>query len=898
MARVEVKVGIVQRTLENGTCVAEAIMLPDDPLDYDPVYFSDTVRRSRTAALKLAHNRLEGSDPGKLQGVSIPESFQIIPIEVEIEPPKRSPAWVGPVVLTFDTVQWMHSESYAVAYVPALRIYVIADSMESMKKRLLAHTRFALFRNELAKSLWDLVKLQRTATTKADVIDLVINIASPKNRAQRQEKDEEEEDEQTTLKKIATNLSGASQPPAYHVEKEVLQVAEALQGKRAGSVLLLGPSGVGKTAIVHELVRNRATLDLHHRTFYATSGSRLIAGMGGFGMWQERCRTICKEAKELQAVLHVGGLIELMEVGKSMYNQNGIASFLRPYLLKGDLQIIAECTPDEITAIEREDPHLLQAFHRVDVHEPGQQTARDILRHVALQLPASQPSPIREDALDLIDRLHRRYATYSAYPGRPIRFLRNLLKDTPMDRAANARDVLRAFTRETGIPETILDEDAAFDLAATRMWFEERIMGQSEAIEQVVDLLAVIKSRLSRPRKPLASFLFAGPTGVGKTETAKALAEFLFGGKDRMFRFDMSEFSDPYGAARLISGTAEGEGLLTRTVREQPFCVLLLDEFEKAHPSTYDLLLQVLGEGRLSDQKGRVADFCNSIIIMTSNLGAGSYQQSSLGFANTKDLRGQAREHFSGEVRKFLRPEMFNRIDAIIAFSPLDRETVSAIARRELAAVQKRDGLQYRGAAITFTDALSRFITDQGFDPRYGARPIKRAIEDTVVTPLACRMNAYADDVHLRGEVKTQDDAVHIHLTGPAESDSDDTVQPKGSSSLQELGEACADLRRKAYRLKSCGSIIHIENELFRAERMEKTFMRRLRQRPKSVIPPPELKQITSLRELLQEAESLYARAKRDEEEKRPIKHNPMIQRITFIQNSYIPTARFLNDLL
>src|SRR5205814_1508835 len=239
-------------------------------------------------------------------------------------------------------------------------------------------------------------------------------------------------------------------------------------------------------------------------------------------------------------VLHLGSLVELMEVGKSEYNQTGLAGFLRPAVARGELLCIAECTPEQVPVIEREDPQLVDAFCRLKVEEP--------------------------------------------------------------------------------------------DVKATRDWFAQLVIGQTEAVDFVVDLLATVTAGVTRRNRPIAPLLFIGATGFGKTEMAKALAEFLFGSKNRLTRFDMSEYADPVAVGRLAGSAFAGEGLLTAKVREQPFCVLLLDEFEKAHPSFFDLLLQVLGEARLTDAGGRLADFRNAVIILTSNLGAASYQAGHPGF--------------------------------------------------------------------------------------------------------------------------------------------------------------------------------------------------------------------------------------------------------------------------
>ncbi len=452
-------------------------------------------------------------------------------------------------------------------------------------------------------------------------------------------------------------------------------------------------------------------------------------------------------------ILHVGNLMELIEVGKSEHQAQGIASFLRPYLARGDLLAIAECTPEQLPLIERMEPGLLGAFARLDVDEPTAERGRAILENVALAACDVAPSdelPISPEALDKLDRLHRRYATYSAYPGRPLRFLHGLLADRPRGQTRQSADVTAAFARETGLPLFLLEESEPLDLAEAKRWFASRVIGQAEAVDLVVDLLATVKTELARPRKPLASLLFIGPTGVGKTEMAKSLAEFLFGSAARLTRFDMSEYADPMAVQRLIGAAWQEEGLLTARVREQPFSVVLLDEVEKADAQLFDLLLQVLGEGRLTDAHGRLADFCNSVVIMTfeprrRDLSAGRVRPG----PHRRHTR-QAHAHFTRAVEAFVRPELFNRIDRVVPFAPLDAETIRSIARRQLDLVQQRDGVRYRGVVLDVAAAVADWLAHKGYDPRYGARPLKRAIERELLAPLADQLNGYSGDTALR----------------------------------------------------------------------------------------------------------------------------------------------------
>jgi len=701
--------------------------------------------------------------------------------------------------------------------VPELGISVLADKADDLMARVVSHIRFALFRTDQARSLWTLTRLQRGIAADLRAENPVVRTKTPKQLAQ-QDSHRRLEKEASTLEAIGTNLCNVKLPQAYGLEERIARVVEALKGPRTGSVLLVGPSGAGKTALFHQLVRRRAALGLSGRQFFTTSGARLISGMGGFGMWQKRCQAICREAVERGAILHVENLIELMEVGKSDMSSLGIASFLKSYLVSGELIMIVECRAEDLAFIEAEDPHLLQVFHRIDVEEPDEACGREILLNVALEYSPGEGDVIALDAIEHLDRLHRRYATYSAYPGRPIRFLKNLIRDADPGVELKSSDVMTAFARETGLPLSILDEERALDLEETRAWFEERLVGQPEAIRQVVNLIAQIKTRLSRPGKPLASFFFAGPTGVGKTEMAKVLAEFLFGDRNRLLRFDMSEYADPSAAVRLIAGSARGEGQLTGRIREQPFSVVLLDEFEKSDPAVHDLLLQVLGEGRLSDAAGRTADFCNSVLIMTSNLGAETFSSGSLGFGKAEDLQENAVDHFTGEIRKALRPEMYNRIDAVIAFVPLDSETVRRITKREIDLIRSRDGLLLRDIELEIGADVAAHLAREGFDPRLGARPIKRAIDDMLVVPLADRLNAFPVHERLEGSIQVDDNRLAIVIS--ADSSARKRHGPsQASRSTLAIVENWQNLRRQLKALAGSSAVQDLENEIFQLER-------------------------------------------------------------------------------
>ncbi|MGH9937920.1 MAG: AAA family ATPase, partial [Blastocatellia bacterium] len=500
----------------------------------------------------------------------------------------------------------------------------------------------------------------------------------------------------------------------------------------------------------------------------------------------------------------------------------GIANFLRPYIARGDVLSIAECTPEQLALIERSNPRLLDAFHQLKIEEPSVERGRSVLLNFALAQGSG--NHVELEAIERIDQLHRRYATYSAYPGRPARFLNNLLQDRTEGKTLNAEDVIAAFSRETGLPRALLDEREYLDLEAARAWFASRVIGQPDAVGLIVDLLAMVKAGLTRPHRPIASLLFIGPTGVGKTEMAKSLAEFLFQDRSRMTRFDMSEYSDPAAVNRLIGGVFSQEGLLTAKAREQPFAVILLDEFEKAHPSFFDLLLQILGEGRLTDSMGRVADFSNAVVIMTSNLGAESFQRGLTGFGQAEVTRQAAGKHFTNAVRGALRPELFNRIDRIAPFAPLDEASALRIAEREIERVKTRDGVLYRGVTINVRDGVARHFAHRGYDPRYGARPLKRVIERELLVPLSEILNQRKDGEPVQVNLWMENDRLKLDVQETSGDESG--KQPSLSLALGELTRRVSSLRREAQALERSAAARNLQNEIYALRGIEKRLAR------------------------------------------------------------------------
>lgn len=783
-------------------------------------------------------------------------------ISIELDAPRELPLWAGRLPLKFHALCWKQGDAEA-ARVPALSIEVLATG-QNLEKLLVSSIRATLTRRGMAQSLRELAFTQRVESVTPENISVVPQLRSPRDIAREEEGTAEPP---SVLAEVCTDLCKVPPREAWELNEAVAALARLVGGEHPASVLLVGQAGVGKTALFHQLVRERARLALAATPFWETSGSRLVAGMSGYGMWQQRCDHLRREAAKTRAVVHLGSLSELMDVGKAEGIEQGMAGFLRPFIARGELLAVVEATPEQVALIERQDPALLNAFTRLEVEEPAPPRARAILRREAGFLARPAPRPARrkrpqeipepcslaDDGLDKLERLHRRFASYSAWPGRPLRFLRNLMRDGTPGSTLAARDVTLAFARESGLPLSMLDEDAELKLEEVQQFFSERVLAQDRAVELVVDLLATFKAGLSRPGRPLASLLFIGPTGVGKTEMARSLAEYLFSNRSRLTRFDMSEYADPASVQRLISGLG-GEGLLTARVREQPFAVILFDEFEKADSSFFDLLLQVLGEGRLTDARGRVADFTTSVIIMTSNLGAQGFMQGNLGFGTR---RKKAEAHFTTEVRNFLRPELLNRLDRIVPFMPLDAAAIERVAARELELAQRRAAASGRLEFLA-APGVVELLAKLGWQEKYGARPLKRAMERHLLVPLAVAVNESSAQGPVRAEISVKGDglAMEIHAARRERGKRADLARTA-------LAQESMDLRRSAQQLLKSPVVRDLTSEIYNLERAARQAQRRRRKGGLTAEEAANLKRLPRCKEALGRVDSLQEDARR-----------------------------------
>ncbi|HEY1186865.1 MAG TPA: AAA family ATPase [Gemmata sp.] len=568
-------------------------------------------------------------------------------------------------------------------------------------------------------------------------------------------------------------------------EPEVNELARLLELSDRRPVLLCGPRMVGKSAIVHETVYRRvAERKATHRQWFNTwlvSPQRLISGMSYVGQWEGRLLAILKHAKKRDHVLYFDDLLGLFLAGVTSQSTLSAAVVLKPYLERRDVRVLAEITPEGLRVLQERDRGFADLFHIIPVRQPTDADTLRILVDQQRRLEGKHACAFGLDVLPAVIDQQRRYDRAAAFPGKAASVLTRLavraaaterpvplpegkgesdhtralggtlvgrggaFSPFPSGRGAGGvglpqpeitrDDVLADFAARSGLSLAFLDPKQRLDRDAVRDQLREQVIGQPDAVEALADVVSVAKARLNDPDRPLAAFLFLGPTGVGKTECAKAIARTLFGESDRLLRFDLNEYNQPGAAARLVGTFNQPEGLLTSAIRRQPFAVVLLDEIEKADPEVFDLLLQLLGEGRLTDSLGRTADFTSALVLMTSNLGVRE-AEGNLGFVPEAD-RSFA---YTRAAEKFFRPEFFNRLDRVIPFRKLAREEMARIARRLVTEVLSREGFSQRKCVLNVApDALDRVI-QAGYDPALGARAMKRAVERELTQPAAAML--------------------------------------------------------------------------------------------------------------------------------------------------------------
>lgn len=551
---------------------------------------------------------------------------------------------------------------------------------------------------------------------------------------------EEKKDGEQELRKTGRSLQSMYPDDlerAIGREREVEELARLMASPDRRAILLVGPRKAGKTTILHELAWQMCRRKKDHfggpREIWLLSPMRLISGMSYLGEWENRILAILDYARQKDRVLYFDDLLGLLTAGMSSASDLNVAQVLRPALEKRTVRFVAEITPEAWRVLRERDRAFADLFDIIPVPEPPQPETLRILVNVTFQLEEQYRCEFGIDLIPTVYDLHRRFASDAAFPGKAAGFLRRLAVRHPGHRIGR-EEALNGFREQSGMQLALLDGHERLERSTILETLGQELAGQNQVLEAFADILVTLKARLNDLRRPLGTLLLLGPTGVGKTQSAKVLAKFLFGNSDRLLRFDMNEYVDGASAARLAGTLFEPEGLLTGAVRRQPFSVLLFDEIEKAAPEVFDLLLAVLDEGRLTDSLGRVADFTNTVILLTSNLGVRE-SHARLGFGVQDGLEASDAV-FIDAAERFFRPEFFNRLDRIIPFRPLTDAHLESIARQLINDVFSRDGLRRRECLLRVgPDALAR-LAALGKDPQLGARALKRVIEREVAQPI------------------------------------------------------------------------------------------------------------------------------------------------------------------
>lgn len=580
-----------------------------------------------------------------------------------------------------------------------------------------------------------------------------------KSEDDQQETNQESKPEKSVIEDFGFDLTKAAAEgkldPVVGRETEIARVIEILGRRKKNNPMLIGEPGVGKSAIVEGIALRIAggsiSPALAKKRLISLDIALVVAGTKYRGDFEKRLKSIINEASSNpDIILFIDEFHTIVGAGGAQGSLDA-ANILKPALARGELQCIGATTMDEFAKIVEKDGALDRRFQKIVVEPTDIQQSITILENLKPNYEDFHKVTYSDEAIEACVRLTDRYITDKSLPDKAIDALDeagsmirlNLTKDKRTGNIVDAEDIATVVSKMTGIPVNKVAESEGNRIMKMKGRLQSRIIGQDDAIEKVVRAIQRNRAGLKDPNRPIGTFLFFGPTGVGKTRLAKCLAEYLFDSQENMVRIDMSEYMEKFTVSRLVGappgyvGYEEG-GQLSERVRRKPYCVVLLDEIEKAHPDIFNILLQVLDEGRLTDSNGRVVSFRNTIVIMTSNVGSRELDEygSGVGFATSgKSVSKNRQSVLEKAIRKSFPPEFINRVDERIFFNALTKEDIEKIIDIELKDLRSR--AEEAGYKLVVTPSAKRFIADAGFDPAFGARPLKRAVMKYVEDPVS-----------------------------------------------------------------------------------------------------------------------------------------------------------------
>ncbi|MEI6868985.1 MAG: ATP-dependent Clp protease ATP-binding subunit ClpA [Methylophilaceae bacterium] len=594
--------------------------------------------------------------------------------------------------------------------------------------------------------------LHQQGVTRLDVVNFIAHGVSKLNEGDTNKSSIEQESDQESpsakaLDSYTINLNkmvlAGKIDPLIGRDSEIQRVIQTLCRRRKNNPLLVGEAGVGKTAIAEGLAKRivdkEVPVILEDTTIFSLDMGALLAGTKYRGDFEQRLKAVMKQLNEHKdAILFIDEIHTLIGAGSASGGTLDASNLLKPALSNGSIKCIGATTYQEYRTVFEKDHALTRRFQKIDVEEPSILDTINILKGLKTRFEKHHNVKYSVAAINSAAELSAKYINDRHLPDKAIDVIdeagaaQRILPKNKQKKVITNKEIEEVVAKIAKIPPKNISNDDRHTLKNLERDLKAVIFGQEKAIENLASAIKMTRSGLGIPNKPIGNFLFSGPTGVGKTEVARQLAYIL---GIELIRIDMSEYMERHAVSRLIGAPPgyvgfEQGGLMTEAVNKQPYCVLLLDEIEKAHPDIFNILLQVMDHGSLTDSNGRKTDFRNVTLIMTTNAGAESISKTSMGFTQSKKMGDE-----QAEIKRLFTPEFRNRLDATVSFAPLSHDVILKVVDKFL--MQLEDQLHEKKVDATFTENLKSYLAKHGFDPSMGARPMSRLIQDTIRKALA-----------------------------------------------------------------------------------------------------------------------------------------------------------------